>query len=976
MSQDMITESVRTYISNHMPQPNIVSLSMVSEELGLEYSQRCVNALKADKMKVTDTLQGYYIAQDSYELIKRYVRSYSPLYPLFCDELHKNTTEEKESVRAAYNAFQKKIDNCTTFIKLYFLSDSFSVGWFYNKAESTVVLETMHNWLATRYEQKASPFSDCITLFEASKKLNISPVYMLKWLKKDTLYYQKDGIYYFPKTKYVNKWLDLVAAARPLKDTVKKLVVDYPKLTTTKAFETLLPQLTSYPFIYLGSKILGLNISEWYFDSQNEGGVEAFVIEQLNFIPLYNIINLVSLTGLKHDEIIAKANAGYINAALTGENFLISKNEINRIELITKENVGLDAVVAPLVTETKSLFDYNNVINRNKLFEFIDGNDAWGIKLIDAADLPLINTKKNKYYVKLQDVECLCRHLNLWILSFGIANSDKINLLLEQFKEKFPKTHKALQEYYQQDKNQVEIESHMISTLDYLLSLLPCEIPDLDENAIHDMIIEPFIEEMPIVCCNSIANFLYESKLIHRNYEFSGSGYSPDTSAYSIKDFAVMAYTVLNPEAWEKYGLIQKAVSNKRYVDLWLFTMMHFFAAWRTTDFIRLSVPHLPYSPSQTLEMIRYGNYSERDAIQVSETVISTIKSLNYTPSKTSMHSYVPVLQIFVPESCLYPFGLVLSIAAAHYALDVNAKAFVVRISDIFTISRFFGQEFTEACNNKSFSTRRANKALMQGVETIADSNEEGPRPYLLASIMRSHKGGYGTLSNTTSIYLKDANFTGYTPEFIIYQMFERGVCSFLVNELLKQSFGCSYVQLPVKAQTSLIKATGLSAYSIDSIRGVVNKAEEMSQTIVKEALLSEDATQEKARQILINLIDGNGVGKSSLCLMIAAGQACRIPERVSCIGCKYEILTKSVLAHYLGEYCRISQELESEAIKSIPIECKRREQALHNIILPKIEEACTLAKQITLTPNELHEYDYLSKEILNHGNCINDTVG
>jgi len=109
---------------------------------------------------------------------------------------------------------------------------------------------------------------------------------------------------------------------------------------------------------------------------------------------------------------------------------------------------------------------------------------------------------------------------------------------------------------------------------------------------------------------------------------------------------------------------------------------------------------------------------------------------------------------------------------------------------------------------------------------------------------------------------------------------------------------------------------------------------------------------------------------------MIAAGQICRCPTRVNCIGCKYEILTKAHLARYLGEYCRISQELESDAIKSIPIECKRREQALSNVILPKMLEARTLAKQITATPTELHEYDFLSKEILDHGNCFDDTAG
>lgn len=60
----------------------------------------------------------------------------------------------------------------------------------------------------------------------------------------------------------------------------------------------------------------------------------------------------------------------------------------------------------------------------------------------------------------------------------------------------------------------------------------------------------------------------------------------------------------------------------------------------------------------------------------------------------------------------------------------------------------------------------------------------------MMAALARSHKGGIGTLPEITDVYLKDANFTGYSPEFILREMFERGIFGFIPAILLEMYQG------------------------------------------------------------------------------------------------------------------------------------------------------------------------------------------
>lgn len=77
--------------------------------------------------------------------------------------------------------------------------------------------------------------------------------------------------------------------------------------------------------------------------------------------------------------------------------------------------------------------------------------------------------------------------------------------------------------------------------------------------------------------------------------------------------------------------------------------------------------------------------------------------------------------------------------------------------------------------------------------DILGVNDEFRVKGYMLAALARSHKGSYGDFAKTTSIYLKDAKMSGYTPEFVAKELFERGVLSVIPSMLLKMVAGEEY---------------------------------------------------------------------------------------------------------------------------------------------------------------------------------------
>lgn len=129
---------------------------------------------------------------------------------------------------------------------------------------------------------------------------------------------------------------------------------------------------------------------------------------------------------------------------------------------------------------------------------------------------------------------------------------------------------------------------------------------------------------------------------------------------------------------------------------------------------------------------------------------------------------------------------------------------------------------------------------------------------YHLASVMRSHKLSYGKPSETTDVYLHDASFSGQTPEYVIYQMWERGVCSFVVDVMLKKCYGESYSCLTMSQQTEVITGMNLTPAKITNILRYVQIAEDHACEVVNTVCQSHEVTENALKRIAL----GYGTGK------------------------------------------------------------------------------------------------------------------
>jgi hypothetical protein len=317
-------------------------------------------------------------------------------------------------------------------------------------------------------------------------------------------------------------------------------------------------------------------------------------------------------------------------------------------------------------------------------------------------------------------------------------------------------------------------------------------------------------------------------------------------------------------------------------------------------------------------------------------------------PSKTRSHSSVPDIKLSVPESLRVPFGTIVAVALTHCPNALPGQGFVCGgTNSLYNARSFFGEDYAAALGKRRFSSRKANKAYLQGIELTANIGGTPGRPkgYMLAALARSHKSGIASLAKTTDVYLKDANFAGYTPEFIAREMLERGVFGFIPAILLEMYAGRQYIALPVGVQTKLITALGLSAAQIERTAVTVEKSLSESRRAVAEFFSGDADIKARVFPVLQNIASGSAAGRQSeyLCLKSAAGRRCPFPDRSGCIGCGYEILTKSAVHSLMREYVRIST-LRAAASGA---ENNRYGKLLDNAVSPAIDEFIASAQML-----------------------------
>ena len=581
----------------------------------------------------------------------------------------------------------------------------------------------------------------------------------------------------------------------------------------------------------------------------------------------------------------------------------------------------------------------DNRFDRSNLLEFMDLNDWFGAKYTMQDKEPRISASA------LQGIR---GSLTLWLSAYMRTGREKLAILLDHFQDRYPQTCSLYRKFVSD--SQMDDDPSAWRLLDFLLCEIDREITEYSETDLESLV-ALMDSSATRTAAKVFADFLGTTTpegepLSSWTYTFNVRD-SPDlvNSAYPVTDFATMAYCAFNEEMWEQQDMINKAVQNKTYADLWLFVALHFICALRVSDMARLPAPALTRSGDAVMESVVAGTFTNHEAAALADELAIRLMLKPMKPSKTSAHKSVPELKVFVPQSLRSPLGRIIAIVLAHHPEIRAGDGFVKPDTNLATIRKFFGDHFAKALGHRRLSSRRCNKSYLQGIAAITDDAPGKPKGYMLAALARSHKTGIGTLSEMTDVYLRDAKFTGYSPEFIVHQMFERGVFSFIPAVLLEMYAGALYTQLPITEQTGMIRWLGLNAAQIENLCSTLERAMTKSRSAVRGVLAASGDFKQNTFTMLQNIASGNAPGRQDgcLCLMAAAGRPCPFADRVSCIGCGYEVLTKALMQTLVNEYVHLSVH----AKRADRAEARRSKQIIECAVLPAVMEMLSAIRML-----------------------------
>ncbi len=560
------------------------------------------------------------------------------------------------------------------------------------------------------------------------------------------------------------------------------------------------------------------------------------------------------------------------------------------------EKVELFRAVKAMVYDRRSLYK-GSIKDRDKLLDFLEMNGWFGL------DRNEIIRSEDGISITEDHMRILRDKLGLWLDGFRRSNSEKLELLLAFGEKSLPQTVSYFREYIRAESRNDDISSWRL--LDFLLYHLPGEITEIDTDA-EGRLVDKLDREATRSVAELYAGFheWLQKKLgiSGWRYKFEYRKKRDEIGAYTVSQFSHMAYCVFNDEWWEKQQMVEKACKSAAYANLWAFIAMHFVCGLRSTDIIRLPMPDLGCDGDTFREKVLSGIFENLEAI--SQDMQIRVRYRPGHPNKTAAGSDIPELKVFIPVTLEKPVGIIIGIAASHCDDRKPGDHFIHADRSISRTRGFFGKEFMEVLGGKGFASSRANKAYLQGLEMMADASEGNVKGYMIAALARSHKGGFATLPDVTDIYLRDAAFSGYKPEFIAREMFERGVFGFVPHLLLEVYAGSEYTQLSIPDQTWLIKNFGIRPSGIESIVRICESSLARARDTVADIV----ASKADIAALVQEIASGRAVSRQDdcLCVMTAGGFTCPYPDRAACMGCRYEIHTKSVLHQLSSEYARM----------------------------------------------------------------------
>ena len=544
--------------------------------------------------------------------------------------------------------------------------------------------------------------------------------------------------------------------------------------------------------------------------------------------------------------------------------------------------------------------------HREKVSGFLLDNEWFGVSI-----------NLDDYTITEKDAEVLKNHIKDYLTTPpGIKSMEGI------FSKKFPSTSELFVQFAEEEKLS---ETNRFYLLDFLAYYLTKDL-FLYSDAEVETLVEVATEALTKLQGNILIQFIkwLLNKGITRyrvSFEMT-KRYTIESAngAYELDEYLELMYYLFNEDYIIKNDMLSKAANSKNYADTWLYLGLHFICALRSTDLERLGHPKLTREPLEVLEAVVDGTWSSSEARRTLLSITTRLTYLNLTPHKTKNASNVAQLKFHVPESCQVLIGTLLAICEAHFQLQIpyNAENPLIRqIKTYEKITSYMGEEIGNLFLERNFSSRSANKSYLQSVAMLADDvleekSELNIKGYFLAALARSHKGDFNEFAQTTTTYLKDAQLGQLKPEMVAKELFERGVLSMIPSMLLTIVTRGKYKELSPSQQTKMIKSLDLTLVEIEKTLELSVRADLRSQQALK-TLVENNVEPEQLLTICHRIGNGEAFSKQgeSMCLLSALGKLCPYDDRQHCVGCQYELQTKSTLLLLIGEFNRLNKQYQ-----------------------------------------------------------------
>ena len=544
--------------------------------------------------------------------------------------------------------------------------------------------------------------------------------------------------------------------------------------------------------------------------------------------------------------------------------------------------------------------------HREKVSGFLLDNEWFGVSI-----------NLDDYTISEKDAEVLKNHIKDYLTTPpGIKSMEEI------FSKKFPSTSELFVQFAEEEKLSETNRFYLLDFLAYYLTKDLFLYSDAEVETLVEVATEVLTKSQGNILIQFIKWLLNKGVTRYRvSFEMT-KRYTIESAngAYELDEYLELMYYLFNEDYIIKNDMLCKAANSKNYADTWLYLGLHFICALRSTDLERLGHPKLTREPLEVLEAVVDGTWSSSEARRTLLSITTRLTYLNLTPNKTKNASNVAQLKFHVPESCQVLIGTLLAICEAHFQLQIpyNAENPLIRqIKTYEKITSYMGEEIGNLFLERNFSSRSANKSYLQSVAMLADDvleekSELNIKGYFLAALARSHKGDFNEFAQTTTTYLKDAQLGQLKPEMVAKELFERGVLSMIPSMLLTIVTRGKYKKLSPSQQTQMIKSLDLTPIEIEKTLELSIRADSRSQQALK-TLVENNVDPEQLLTICHRIGNGEAFSKQgeSMCLLSALGKLCPYDDRQHCVGCQYELQTKSTLLLLIGEFNRLNKQYQ-----------------------------------------------------------------